>query len=392
MKRLALPSVIVIAGIALAAALLATGPTLDPQPVEAQTPLVRVQVVTLKDVELSSLTHGTVAPRTESELVAEVAGRVISVNTNLVSGGFFAAGEELLQIDPLDYELALEQARASIAQAESDLANARRNADRLDSLSERQLTSESLQDDAVNRMRIAEATLRSSQAQLARAERDLARTRFLAPFEGRVRSERVDIGQFINRGSTIATLYATDYAEIRLPINDDELAILDLPLSPAAQGEPAFPDTRVTITARFAGAEHQWPATIVRTEGELDPQTRMINLVARVEAPYAPGSGRAPLAVGLFVDAEIHGRVAQGIAVLPRSAVRQDDKVLVVGSDNRLYFRPVTIMRTVGELAYISGGLAEGDRVCISPLENAMEGMTVRVAGEAPAIDSDQSS
>lgn len=392
MKRLAIPSVIVIAGIALAAALLATGPTLDPQPAQAQTPLVRVQLVTLEDVELSSLTHGTVAPRTESELVAEVAGRVISVNPNLVSGGFFAAGEELLQIDPLDYELALEQARAGIAQAESDLANARRNAGRLDSLSERQLTSESLQDDAANRMRIAEATLRSSQAQLARAERDLARTRLLAPFEGRVRSERVDIGQFINRGSTIATIYATDYAEIRLPINDDELAILDLPLSPEAQGKTAFPDTRATITARFAGEEHHWPAIIVRTEGELDPQTRMINLVARVEAPYAPGSGRAPLAVGLFVDAEIHGRVAQDVAVLPRSAVRQNDRVLVVDSDNRLRFRPVTVMRTVGELAYISAGLDDGDRVCISPLENALEGMAVRVAGEAPATDSDQPS
>lgn len=376
----------------MAAVLLATGPELSPQPVESLTPLVRVQVVALEDVELSSLTHGTVAPRTESELVAEVAGRVISVNPNLVSGGFFAAGEELLQIDPLDYELALEQARASIAQAESDLANARRNAGRLDSLSERQLTSESQQDDAANRMRIAEATLRSSQAQLARAERDLARTRFLAPYEGRVRSEQVDIGQFVNRGNTVATLYATDYAEVRLPINDEELSILDLQLSPATGGEPTLPNIRVTLTARFGGKEHHWPAQIVRTEGELDPQTRMINLVARVDAPYAPSSGRAPLAVGLFVDAQIHGRLARDVAVLPRSAVRHNDQVLVVDNDNRLHFRAVTVMRTVGELAYISTGLAAGDRVCISPLDNALEGMAVRVAGETPANSSDQPS
>lgn len=385
LKRLILPLAIVFAGIALAALLLATGPTLTPQPVEPLTPLVRVQTVTLSDVALSARTHGTVAPRTESELVAEVAGRVISVNPNLVSGGFFKAGEELLQIDPLDYELALEQARAGIVQAESDLANARRSASRLDSLSERQLSSVSQQDDAVNRMRIAEATLRSSRAQLARAERDLARTRILAPYDGRVRSERVDIGQFVNRGNTIAVIYATDYAEVLLPINDEELAFLDLPLGPVAQNTPGKPAGKVTITARFAGKEHRWPARVVRTEGELDPKTRMINVVAQVAAPYAPADGRAPLAVGLFVEAEIHGRLARDVAVLPRSAVRPDNQVLVVDSEDRLHFRPVTVLRTVAEQVYISAGLAAGERVCISPLGTALEGMSVRIAGKEPA-------
>ncbi|MFT7174153.1 MAG: RND family efflux transporter MFP subunit [Halioglobus sp.] len=345
-------------------------------------PLVRIQTVALEDVALSSLTHGTVAPRTESELVVEVAGRVISVNPALVSGGFFSAGEELLQIDPLDYELALEQARAGIAQAQSDLANARRASIRLDSLGEKQLTSVAQQDDAVNRMRIAEATLRSSDAQLARAERDLARTRIRAPYEGRVRSERVDIGQFVNRGNAIATIYATDYAEIRLPINDDELAFLDLPLGPPIKGAQTIPATEVSITARFAGREHRWAAQVVRTEGELDPQTRMINIVARVESPYAPAEGRAPLAVGLFVDAEIHGRLARGVAVLPRSAVRPGNQVLVVDSDDRLLFRAVTVLRMVGEQAYISAGLETGERVCISPMDNALQGMSVRIAAQ----------
>jgi RND family efflux transporter MFP subunit len=382
LKRLVLPLVIILVGIGLAAMLLMTGPTLTPKPMEPLKPLVRIQTVALEDVALSSLTHGTVAPRTESELVVEVAGRVISVNPALVSGGFFSAGEELLQIDPLDYELALEQARAGIAQAQSDLANARRASIRLDSLGEKQLTSVAQQDDAVNRMRIAEATLRSSDAQLARAERDLARTRIRAPYEGRVRSERVDIGQFVNRGNAIATIYATDYAEIRLPINDDELAFLDLPLGPPIKGAQTIPATEVSITARFAGREHRWAAQVVRTEGELDPQTRMINIVARVESPYAPAEGRAPLAVGLFVDAEIHGRLARGVAVLPRSAVRPGNQVLVVDSDDRLLFRAVTVLRMVGEQAYISAGLETGERVCISPMDNALQGMSVRIAAQ----------
>lgn len=386
MKRLILPFFIVLGGVALAAVLLATGPTLKPAPAAVLAPLVRVQTVTLQDVALSSLTHGTVAPRTESELVAEVAGRVISVNPNLVSGGFFRAGEELLQIEPLDYEVALEQARAGMAQAESDLANARSAANRQDSLGERQLTSAAQQDDAINRLRIAQATLRSARAQLARAERDLARTRILAPYEGRVRTERVDIGQFVNRGSAIATIYATDYAEVRLPINDQELAFLDLPLGPAGEDTLAAPATLVTITARFAGAEHQWQAEVVRTEGELDPTTRMINVVARVDAPYAPSAERPPLAVGLFVDAEIHGRTARDVVVLPRPALRQGNQVLVVDQDNRLRFRSVTVLRTVAEQVFISAGLAAGERVCISPLENALEGMTVRIAPAAGIV------
>ncbi len=389
MKRLALPIAIVLGGFGLAAVLLATGPRLDSQPAEVLTPLVRVQAVTLQDIALSSRTHGTVAPRTESELVAEVAGRVISVNPNLVSGGFFSAGEELLQIEPLDYELALEQARAGVTQAESELANARRAATRQDSLGERQLTSAAQQDDAVNRLRIAEATLRSAKAQLARAERDLARTRVIAPYEGRVRSERVDIGQFVNRGSTIATIYATDYAEVKLPINDEELAFLDLPLGPVTDSASATPGTGVTITARFAGVEHKWQGQVVRTEGELDPKTRLINVVARVDAPYASRADRPPLAVGLFVDAEIHGRLGRGLAVLPRSALRENNQVLVVDGDDRLHFRPVTALRIVGEQAYISAGLAEGERVVVSPMNNAVEGMPVRTEAAAPIAGSE---
>ena len=388
LKRLILPFAIVFGGAVLAVLLLVTGPSLTPQTVEPVPPLVRVQTIALQDVELSALTHGTVAPRTESELVAEVAGRVISVSPKLVSGGFFAAEEELLQIEPLDYEPALEQARAGITQAESDLANARRAAQRVDSLRDQQLASESQQDDAANRMRIAEATLKFSRAQLARAERDLARTRIVAPYQGRVRSERVDVGQFVNRGFAVATIYATDFAEVRLPINDEELAFLDLPLKPGLEGESTGAPPKVTISARFAGSDYQWVGQIVRTEGELDPRTRMVNLVARVDSPYAPGDGGAPLAVGLFVDAEIHGRVASSVAVLPRASIRQGDKVLLVDDDSRLRFHQVEILRTVGEEAYVSAGLSAGDRVCVSPIENAFEGMSVRTADDTPASES----
>jgi RND family efflux transporter MFP subunit len=309
-------------------------------------------------------------------VVPEVAGRVIHVNPNFVSGGFFKAGEELLRIDPLDSEVALEQARANLARAESDLTNASKNASRQDDLVKRELASTADQDNAGNRLRIADASLRQARAQMARAERDLLRTRIVAPFDGRVRSERVDIGQFVNRGTTIASIYATDYAEVRLPIHDEELAFLNLPLGP--NPNPANIGAEVTLSARFGGADHEWQAQVVRTEGELDPKTRMITVVARIDKPYKIVGDRPPLAVGLFVNASIHGKIADNIAVIPRAALRKNGQVLIVGADNRLIFRDATILRMVNDQVYISAGLEAGDQLCISVLDNAMEGMSVR--------------
>lgn len=374
MKRLILPLVIVALGIGLAAALLLTGPKLNSKPSEILAPLVRVMDIELQTVQLSALTHGTVTPRTESELIPEVSGRVIQVNPSLVSGGFFKAGEELLRIEPLDYALALEQAKAGLARAESDLTNARKDAERQADLVKRQLTSAAQLDDANNRLRISEATLRQASAQLSRAERDLMRTRILAPFDGRVRTEKVDIGQFVNRGNPIATIYATDYAEVRLPIHDEELAFLNLPLGPVSSATGA----RVTLTARFAGAEHQWQGKVVRKEGELDPKTRMINVVAQIDQPYETFGDRPPLAVGLFVDAEIHGKEVANIAIIPRAALRASNQVLIVDGSNQLRHRDVQILRQVNEQIYISAGLNVGEHLCISPLDNALEGMRVR--------------
>jgi RND family efflux transporter MFP subunit len=375
-KQFLIPVAILGAGFSLAAVLLATGPKLSSKPAEFLAPLVRVSTITQQQVQLGALTHGSVSPRTESEVVPEVAGRVIHVNPNFVSGGFFKAGEELLRIDPLDSEVALEQARANLARAESDFTNASKNASRQDDLVKRKLASTADRDNAGNRLRIADASLRQAKAQMARAERDLLRTRILAPFDGRVRSERVDIGQFVGRGTAIASIYATDYAEVRLPIHDEELAFLNLPLGPNPMPENV--GAEVTLSARFGGAEHEWQARVVRTEGELDPKTRMITVVARIDKPYKIEGDRPPLAVGLFVDARIHGKVANNIAIIPRAALRKDDQVLIVDVDNRLIFRDVTVLRMVNDQVYISAGLNSGEQLCISALDNALEGMSVR--------------
>jgi len=381
-KRFLFPIAIVVAGLGLAGLIITTGPKLEQQPPPSSAPLVRTWVADVQTVQMTSITHGSVLPRTESELIPEVSGRIIEMSPVVVSGGFFKKGDVLLKIDPLDYEVALEQARASLASARSEFTNATKAHNRLLDLAKRQSASQSQQDDALNRLRFAQASIREATARLSKAERDITRTTVTAPYDGRVRTERVDIGQFVTRGAPIASLYATDVAEVRLPIQDEELAYLQLPLS--GQTDQHMPT--VILRARFAGEEHTWQGRIVRTEGELDPKTRMINIVAQVQSPYERSGSRPPLAVGLFVEAEIIGKRVDNVFVLPRSALQANEQVYVMTNENRLSFREVEIIREVGENVYITGGLKRGETISLSTVSNAIEGMLVRPI-DKPGID-----
>ena len=382
-KQYLLSLAVIIVGVGIAGLIIATGPKLDPQPPTPNAPMVRAATAVQETVQLSAITHGTVLPRTESELVPEVSGRVIAISPNMVSGGFFRKGDLLLEIDPLDYEVSLEQAKAALASTRSELTNAKKAHERQLDLAKRQSTSQSQKDDALNRLRLAHASLREARARLMRAERDLQRTRVIAPYDGRVRNEKVDIGQFVNRGAPIANLYATDLAEVRLPLHDEELAYLDLPLAgtPFNNREPT-----VVLRAQFAGQQHTWEGRVVRTEGELDPRTRMINVIAQVEAPYKQTDNRPPLAVGLFVEAEIIGHLVNNIFVLPRSALQPNEQIYVVGNDNRLQFRDVTILRSVDENIYITDGIRPGELLCLSPVNNAVPGMLVQPVTETALV------
>ena len=230
---------------------------------------------------------------------------------------------------------------------------------------------------------MASANLADARIALEQAEWDLARIEITAPFEGRVREESVDVGQFVSRGAAIASIYATDYAEIRLPIADDQLAYLRLPNMREANEDEG---PAVRLRARFAGMEHEWMGRVVRTEGEIDPRSRMVHVVARVEHPYRTdedaGDARAPLAVGLFVQAEIEGPVLEDVIVVPRYAMRDDSHVLVVDAENRLRTRSVEVLRIDRDDVLIRSDLAAGERICVSPIQIVVEGMQVKPVAE----------
>jgi RND family efflux transporter MFP subunit len=281
-------------------------------------------------------------------------------------------GDELLRLEDQDYRSAVERAQAALARAEAEHEHSRFEYQRLESLEARQLASRSALENAQRIFRIAEAALQDARAGRAQAERDLQRTRLYAPFEGLVRRQAVDIGQFVNRGAAVATLYASAEAEVRLPIADRQMAFLNIPMG--SLGElPEGQQPKVTLSADYAGQALEWHGRIVRTEAAIDTASRMVHVVARV----ANVDQTIPLSVGLFVTAEIEGLLADGIVRLPRSALRDGNQVLVVDADDRLRFRDVEPLRLYQDEVMIRGGLAAGERVCVSPLQTVVDGMSV---------------
>lgn len=368
-------------------ALVQRRPEERPQPDAA--PLVRVAKAQPADYRLVVRANGNVQPSVEGDLVPQVSGEIVEMSPALVAGGFFEKDELLARIDAADYRVERAAARAQVARARSEFDRAEKELQRQRRLADRSVASQSRIDDAENAYRIAEASLQEARARLERADRDLARTEIRAPYRGRVWEENVDLGQFVNRGNPIARLYAVDYAEVRLPIPDRELAYLDIPqvrptLGGAANDAPNGP--RVLLTAEFAGAERSWEGRIVRTEAELDPRSRMIHLVARVPDPFGLETERdAPLAIGLFVDAAIEGRSLEDVYLLPRDALRPGDRVYVVDDEGQIRFRDVELVRTERDQIVVAAGLAPGERVCTSALDAAIDGMRVRVAAPKPA-------
>lgn len=382
--RMLFPVALVAAGIVVAVVLVRCGPRPTQETAAAPRVAVRVEPVLAVPLRLDVTVHGVVTPRTESELVAEVPGRVVRVAHSLAAGGFFDAGDLLVEIDPREYETALRRARASVVRRDSEHRLAERRLERVRRLAEQGVASSSELEEAEHGERIAFALRREAEADVAAAELDLERVRLHAPFSGRVRRKSVDVGQFVQRGHALASLYAVDYAEVRLPVPVSQLAFLELPLR--TLGREPFEGPRVRLRAEFAAAHHEWTGRIVRSEGEIDTRSRVIHLIARVDDPYGRGDdGRPPLAVGLFVDAEIEGREIARAHVVPPSALVGRDTVLVVDDESRIRRRTLDVLRHESDRVIVSGGLRDGDLVCLSP-SLLVPGTNVRPLIEKPSL------
>jgi RND family efflux transporter MFP subunit len=350
--------------------------------------VLRVRAVEIEPgrVALSVYSQGTIVPRVQSELVPEVSGRVAWVSPALADGGAFELDDPLLRIDAVDHQAALRRARANVIRAEAEHTYAGQELQRHQSLAGSAVVSKEKLADSRRAERVTYANLEDAQVSLEEAQRNLDRTELRAPFAGRVLEKRVDVGEFVERGHSVGTLYAIDYAEVRLPLPDRDLVFLDWPSSTGMLAPDTGP--AVTLRAQLGGTERSWRGRIVRTDGSIDPRTRMVHVIARVKAPYGQREDDviAPLAVGLFVKAEIHGRVEPNAIVLPRLALRGENGVLVVDSEGRLREREVGVLRVEGDELVVNSGLERGERVCVSDVPLFVEGMPVFVV-ETPNLE-----
>lgn len=354
--------------------LMATAPRPSVKPPQEVATAVRVVKVQQGRLQLEVLSQGAAVPQIQSELVPEVSGRVQWVAPSLVPGGYFREGETLLRLDPRDHSSNVARREAALARARAEEELARYERERMDELMRRGLVSQSDRETALRNHKIAAASLEDARLALEEAQRDLSRTDIKAPYDGLVRTEQVDMGQYISRGQSIASIYASDVVEVPLPVADRQLAYLDLPLGYRGAVAPEVA-AEVLLSTDYGGQRYEWRGRLVRTEAEIDARSRMVTAVARVV--NAENSGQPHLPIGLFLSARIMGRWVEDVVSLPRSALRNQSQVLVVDGDNRLRFRDVEILRFDQDRVIVKGGVRDGETVNISPIQTVVDGMKV---------------
>ena len=379
-----LPVLIIVFASAAAWALVNARPEVATASIAPPALLVDVVQARRNPVTFSVQSQGSVAPRTQTNLIAEASGQIVEVSPAFVSGGFFRKDDVLVRIDPRNYESVVKRARAAVARAETQLATetatasyAKEDYARLQRLNPNTGPASAL---ALRKPQLsaAMAELQSAQADLEKAEGDLDRTVIRAPYDGLVRQKIADVGQYVNVGSQLATTFAIDVAEVRLPVTQNDLQFLDI--SKLRAGLPLL----AVLKAQLGGETITWPATIARSEGVFDADTRVLYLVAQVPDPYGLQDGtevtQSPLMMGTFVSAQIAGRAGGDLFVVPRESVYRGQTLWLVDDDSTIRPTSVNVVRADEDFFYISDGLSEGDRYCATAVEQPLPGMKVRVS------------
>lgn len=356
--------------------------------------LIRVDGTRLKKTTFPVIvrSQGTVQPRTLTTVLPEVAAKVIEVSPNFRPGGFFEKDEVLLKLDPVDYETAVIVAKASVAQAESLLAEEQAKAEQ--ALENWKALGRSGEPGALvlrkPQVIKAQADVEAAKAQVLKAQRDLERTSLRAPFAGQVLEQMVDVGQLVSTGTQMAKIFAVDYVEMRLPLPEREMRFLSLPEHYRGADMNATPSAAVRVKAIVNGKPAVWQGRLIRVEGAMDMNTRQVVAVAQVDDPYAKRQdGVPPLKIGQFVEAEIAGEALESVFVIPRAAVRAGNEIILISSENKL--RRMTVEPLVSDEKQIVVSAdapkspKEGDVLCLTPIPFPADGARVlpTIDGEA---------
>jgi len=385
-KKIIIPIAILVAGVIafIGFSSLKTPP--EEKAKEDNTPIIAVENIVVAPMTLHVSSYGIVKPKYETSLVAQVNGEIVELNDIFVRGGFVKKGQLLARIDPNDYHAALIDAQANMASAraalEKEVAQGK--------VAEREwklITDTSPTELSLRKPQLAQelARVKSAQAAVLRAKRNLQRTEIKAPYDAMIDNRMIGLGSFVGVGTQIGKLLGTAIAEVRLPVADNELRFL------IDQGH----DAKVKLVGNYAGKNVEWMAHVARNEGVIDNKSRMTYLVAEVENPYllpevendkketinTEVSHDVPLRFGAYVQAKILGVEIANASILPRYLVL-GNKVGLLSNESTLHYAAIEIVRQQGANVIVSNGLLDGDKLIVSALDYPVDGMKLALISD----------
>ena len=385
MKKLILPVVVIAVLVGIGLLILRNPPSSSRGgPPKARAITVEVMTVAPSAYQITLSSYGNIAPRTQSALVAQVGGQILSVSDNLREGGFFARGDVLLAIDPREFEADVQINQAALADAQQAVEEERARANqaardwkRLGNTGEP--TALVLREP---QLAAAQARLASAEATLAKTQLDLERTTVRAPYDGRVLQQRADLGEVVAAGASLADIYATDLVEVRLPLRNADLRFFDLP--EGAVNLSQMPDVEIYSDL---GERTVWYGKVVRTEGAINPTARQLHVVAQIDNPFSSSDGRRPLKIGEYVTASLGGRQLVDARIVPVQSIYQNS-FAYVAEEGLLARRSVDLLWQNETDALVASGLEFGDELVLTPLGQVSSGTPVRIArGDSAVID-----
>jgi RND family efflux transporter MFP subunit len=364
-KQIILPIVVLGLGIGALAGISALKKPPEEKPALDATPLVSVEEIQFQPMMFNVSSYGVVNPKYNTNLVSQVMGEITYLSDSFVKGGFVKAGDILAKIDASDYEADLLDAQASIASAKAALVQERANV-KVAEKEWAQISNGTPTDLSLRKPQLAQeiAKLKSAEAGLHRAQRNLERTVIRAPYDSLVSSREVGLGSYVSKGTPVGALLSTDIAEVRLPLADKEIQYLE------AKGVNAT----VELIGNFAGSKQEWIGKIVRSEGVVDSKSRMTYLVAEIVDPYGLKADKRELRYGTYVTANISGASAGEVTIVPRHLI-VNGQVAIMDDEKLLRYIDVTMLRQEGSKVVISDGLENGMKLITSALDYPIEGM-----------------
>jgi len=364
-KQIIVPIVVLVMGVGIYGAFASMKKPPAEKPKVDNTPIVAVTPVNVESKQLSVDSYGVVMPKYETELVAQVGGQIVALSDAFVKGGFVRKGQILAKIDPSDYEAALIEADANLANAkaalEQEVAHGKVAEKEWNRITDTMPTELSLRKPQLAKEL---ARVKAAQASVLRAKRNLERTEIKAPYDAMIESREIGLGAYVSTGRMVGKLLGTDVAEVRLPVADSQLEFL------VDGGNKA----EVVLSGTYAGKKRQWQATIARSEGVIDSNSRMSYLVAQINDPYGLKHNDKPVRFGSYVTADILGLKVSSATAIPRYLV-VENKVAILDEEMKLRYVPVEIVRQEGANVIISQGLHQGDQLITSALDYPVDGM-----------------